>query len=874
MNTRIVPTLPIEPRAQHEDAVARSVHPTGIFTKFESHEVDQSIPTRFEEQVRKFPERIAVKSQSHHFTYTELNQTANRIAHAILDRRGESAEAVALLFAHDTMIVAAMLGVLKAGKFFVVLDTELPEARLDYILADAETHLILTDAQHRARATKLAAGQIGVLEVDHLYGTITAENPKLVTAPETYAYLVYTSGTSGTPKGVIENHLDVLHFVRVRTNSMHFCPQDRLSQTLPFSFSGAMTATFGSILNGATLSILDIKREGIRHLIAWLIQEQITILIVVPTTFRHMISSLQGHERFPDLRIILQGGDQTLPSDIDSFRRIFMPACLFSVGYGTSEVKIIAEYHLAHGTPTPENGVPVGYAVIDTEVLIIDEDGNEVDVGDVGEIVVRSRFISPGYWRRPEITAAKFATDPTDDGKRLYRTGDLGRKQADGTLYHLGRKDFQVKIHGQRVEVEEIESTLLKVQGVRQAAVVLRTDGVHDERLVAYVEIQKNEPSNSEIRRQLAEQLPSYMVPGHFVRLAQLPLNANGKIDRRALPMMEEIPKLVNDYIEPAAGLEATIAKIWAQFLKIERVGATDDFFELGGSSLLAAEMLLQLEKTSGRKAPVLSLLQGQTPRGMAAYILGEAKADVRPLLVAIQEKGPNLPIYLIPPTKGSALTYLNLAQALGAEQPVFAFDDAAVEGYEWTIEKLATRYLAELQQTQPHGPYVIGGMCKGATVALEMVQQLAKLGHKVALLLVLDGAAPGWEVPQDIQNQYKYYVKRLHAHMRTKTVGYMVRSQLHLRWQRWVNRFTGRKGARKYERYQPQATNARIVLYESEERYRIRHHERWQKWANGEMECQLVPGTTHQSVLKEQASILYIANDLKKRLAEVEPRV
>jgi thioesterase domain-containing protein len=571
---------------------------------------------------------------------------------------------------------------------------------------------------------------------------------------------------------------------------------------------------------------------------------------------------------------MMLGGDKVFASDIEAYRRVFEPSCVFRNGYGTSEVKLISEYLADHTSHIPENDTPVGFVVQETEVLIMDDNGNEVGPGQEGEIVVRSRFVSPGYWRRPEVTATKFAIYATDISKRLYSNCDLGRMEEDGCLFHLGRKDFQVKIRGQRVEIEEIENTLLKIAGIQEAAVMLRQVGIGDEQLVAYLATEGNAPTNNEIRNSLAEKLPAYMVPGQFVRLTQLPHNSNGKIDRVALPMPDqERPELENEYEMPAAGLETTIATIWGQFLGIEQVGAGDDFFELGGHSMLAVQMLTALEKALGRKVPVASLVQGQTVRGMAAWINGEEIADRPRMLIPIQEGGNQLPICLVPAMAASPLSFVELARELGPEHPIYAIDDTILLESEGTLEEVAAQYLAELRMVHPTGPYVIGGRCIGAIAALEMTRQLEEQGEEVALLVILDGVRPDLARPKGIPAKFNYYLQRLQKHLAAGSALTIIRTHLQWRLKNFKTSLQKPAGGggrtAKYFRYKPQTLQAPMVVYESEEFYRLLHHERWQVWAGGGMKCLMIPGTMHKSMWNTEGSMVQIATDLKKHLEQ-----
>ena len=407
--------------------------------------VEQSIPARFEEQVRRHPDRLAVKSGAAAWSYTELNARANRIAHAILEARSEPGETVALVLDQGVELVAAILGALKAGKIYVPLDPSLPAERLAELIADSRAPLVVTDARARPGT---AAGR--VLVATALAAGRPSGDPGLSIAPSAGAYVYYTSGSTGRPKGVLDCHRNVLHNVMRYTNTLRITSDDRLTLLQGPAFSGAVSSLFAALLNGGASFPYDVPKDGVRGIAPWLRREAITIYHSVPVLFRQVVS---GDGSFPDLRLIRLEGDRASPGDVEVFRRRCAPGALLVNGLGATECGLVRQYVVSAETPVPASVLPVGYAVEDMEIVLLDEAGQERAAGEVGEIAVRSRYLATGYWRRPDLTADAFAAAPGRDGVRVYRTRDLGRMAPDGCLEHLGRKDFQAKIRGQRVDV-------------------------------------------------------------------------------------------------------------------------------------------------------------------------------------------------------------------------------------------------------------------------------------------------------------------------------------------------------------------------------------------------------------------------------------
>ena len=606
--------------------------PANPFVVFPPEDVERSIPERFEEQVRRHPGRIAIKSGGRALTYDALNRAANRLAHAILRRRGMGSEPVALILEHGPAMVAGLLGALKAGKFYVPLDPSYPLARIRYMLEDSEAGLVLTSRPLRTLAEQLATGGHTLVDLEDPGDNLSDENPRLAIPGDTFSYILYTSGSTGQPKGVVENHRNVLHFTMVRTNSCRVSADDRLSLLQSFSFSGSATPLFGALLNGAALHPHDVKATGPMDLARWLIEEEITVCFSVVSTFRQLVSTLTGGEAFPKLRLIRIGGEPVYARDVELYKRHFSPDCILLNSLGSSEMKNFSEFFIDKDTEIAGEHVPVGYPVADTQILILDEAGQPVAPGDIGEIVVKTRYIAPAYWRRPRETRATFLPDPDGGDERLYRTGDLGRLLPDGNLVHLGRRDAQVKVRGQRVELAEVETALLDAPGVKDAAVGARKDQSGTSRLVAWVVPAGPPPSVAELRRHLLARLPEYMVPAAFVWLQALPLNPSGKVDRGGLPDPERSrPEMETAYVAPRIPVERQLAAIWAEVLQLDRVGVHDDFLELGGDSLRATQILARVRAVFGAHVSLREMFTAATVAEQAAALaqdIGRNAAD------------------------------------------------------------------------------------------------------------------------------------------------------------------------------------------------------------------------------------------------------
>lgn len=601
---------------------------TGAFLEFRKEEIEQSIPARFEQQAHGNSGRLAVKTDRCQLTYSELNQAANQVAHSILSRLGAGSEPVSLLLDDPALLIVAILGVLKAGKFCVPLDPLYPKTRNQRVIDDSKARCILTDSACVDLAREMAGEGRSWIELDGNKSSLCSDSGSgdigLPVSPDDFAYVLYTSGSTGEPKGVIQNHRNVLHFIMNYTNGLHVSPEDRLSLLYTWTNSAAAMDTFAALLNGAALFPFRLREEGTRRLGQWLIAEGITIYHSVASVFRSFVSGLSGREGFPALRLIDFGGEPVHKTDVEEYKEHFSPDCVLVNGFGTTEINVIRQFFIDKNTEITGALVPVGYQVEDSNVLLLGTSGEEVRLGDEGEICVESPFLAVGYWGRPELTNAAFSPSPRGGGRRIYHTGDLGRMEPDGCLTHLGRKDTQVKIRGHRVETGEVEVALRSMFGMEEAVVVARDYGNGGQRLVAYLVPGKQpKPTPNTLRSGLASLLPDFMIPSTFVMLDRLPRTPNGKLDRQALPAPETCrPNLETAFVAPRTALERMLADIWVDVLKVQDIGVHDNFFELGGDSLLAAQIMGRLHSSLDVDVSLRRFFEMPTLEGLAVAVV------------------------------------------------------------------------------------------------------------------------------------------------------------------------------------------------------------------------------------------------------------
>ena len=604
------------------------VRPMNPHAHFPLDAVEQSIGARFEEQVRKHPRRIAVRTPAHEWTYVELDRRANVIAREILRICPEGDDRISLLLEHDAPMVAAILGALKAGKTYVPLSPSHPRQRLERVLLDSQPRMLVADAANAALGRELAVGAMDLLLIEDLGDE--GDAVRAIVPPERLAYLLYTSGSTGEPKGVAQDHRNVLHHIRNYTNSLHISSCDRLVMLASYGFDAAVMDIFGALLNGATLLPFDIRNHDFNELDEWITAEGATIYHSTPTVFRHFFRTLPKNRSLPSLRLVVLGGEAVHSQDFELFRQRLPDGCILVNGFGQTEYSFSLQYSADSKMEFASCSIPIGYPLDETEVFLLDAEGHPGQI--FGEIAIRSPYLSEGYWRRPELTALAFKDDRREGKLRTYCTGDLGRLRVDGTIEFVGRKDFQTKIRGNRVELGEIEAVLRQHSQIQSAAVVARHSSENEQELVAYVVLKEaGSVSGIQLRGFLAKSLPDYMVPSALVTLDKMPLTANGKINRKALPL-PECERSTQDYVPPRTPFERTLAEIWSEVLGVEAIGVHDDFFEQGGHSLIATRLVSQMRRSFDVEIPIRAVFEKRTIENLAFYIAelqaGEAAPD------------------------------------------------------------------------------------------------------------------------------------------------------------------------------------------------------------------------------------------------------
>jgi len=697
-----------------------------------------------EEQVARAPDAVALVYEDRRLSYRALDARADALARR-LGELGVGPDILVGICAERSLeLVVGLLAILKAGGAYVPLDPTYPRERLAFMTEDAGAPVLLTQEhlrdvlpEHSATTVTLDAGV-----------PTTPARPPWRGTPDSLAYAIFTSGSTGRPKGAMNSHRAIVNRLLWMQAAYGLTPEDRVLQKTPFSFDVSVWELFWPLMVGARLVV---ARPGghqdAAYLVRLIVREGITTLHFVPSMLQVFLEQ-PGAQSCHSLRRVIASGE-ALPYELEQRFFARLGAELHNL-YGPTEAAVDVTYQPCAPSPR-RRPVAIGRPVANTAVHVFDRDLRPAPIGGHGELHVGGVQLARGYLGRGGLTAERFIPDPLSEepGGRLYKTGDLSRHLAGGAVEYLGRLDFQVKLRGQRIELGEIEATLAAHPSVREAVVLCRDDG-GDPRLVAYLVPRAGascEPPA--LRAFLEERLPEHMVPALFVELESLPLNPNGKADRKALgrlPLPGGEGRREGAFAAPRDVLELRLARIWEEVLGVASVGVRDDFFALGGHSLSAVRLLARIEQEQGRQLPLAAFFRAPTVEQLAR-LLRQHESPSAASLVAIRTGGTRAPLFCVHPAGGNVLSFVALADALGPDQPLYALQSRGLEGGEeplTRVEEMAARYLAEVRAAVPHGPYNLAGWSFGGLVAFEMARQLRRQGEEVALLALLDTRAPG----------------------------------------------------------------------------------------------------------------------------------
>ena len=700
----------------------------------------RSIHECFEEQAALNPNAVALEFGNSTVSYSTLSEMSNRVC-AVLQSRGlEPESCVGVCVPRSVEMIAALLGILKAGCAYLPLDLALPAQRLRFMLADASAHFVLGSSEQRFTVEELLPGaefiDMRALPAGPLNLVVSEVTDRNL------AYVLYTSGSTGTPKGVLIEHRAVVRLV-CDTNYIAISPDDVFLQFAPLSFDASTFEIWAPLLNGARLAIASPRDMTLTDIEEVIGRHRVSTLWLTAGLFNALVD--ERPDSFRNVKQLLAGGDVLSPAHVRKALLAMQDGCVIN-GYGPTEnTTFTCCYRVTRASEFGDN-VPIGQPISRTTVRILDSNLEPTAVGQFGEIFIGGDGLCRGYLNRPELDQEQFVPDPFASGEdaRLYRSGDLGRYLPSGDIEFGGRIDSQLKLRGYRIEPGEIEFAASECLGVSRSAVVaVRNQSDEKSLFCFYVADPESSITAEQLRLALQSALPLYMVPAHFRQLELLPLTANGKVDRKLLAEIGSQALSTRATIsEELHDIEPALLAMFRSVLGTETVSLDDDFFAVGGHSLAAARLFAKIEERFGAKIPLATMFRAPTIRKLAAVVRDRTASEEWSPLVAIRAEGTRRPLFLVHAIGGNVLNYKQLDAYLPADQPIYAFQAAGLKdnrGSDITIEEMAFTYITALRSIQPEGPYHLGGFSAGGVVAYEMAQQLKRQGEQVGTLLLFD---------------------------------------------------------------------------------------------------------------------------------------
>lgn len=717
---------------------------------------DSTIPGLFAEVVATRPDAVAIASpapdrggKSARLTYSELDRLSDQLARRMREAGVRKHSMVGVHLPRSALAVASILAILKLRAAYVPLDPVDPPLRTAEIIRDAQIDVIVTAT---GAGNRVAGVRATWLELDDRFDAALSDASSSAGEPlgeaEDVAYVMFTSGTTGKPKGVAVTHRNIIRLVR-NTNYVVLDPDQRFLLLAPLAFDASTFELWGALLNGAQLFVMPQRVPTTTEIAEALRNNGISVLWLSAGYFHAMVD--QEIEALAAVRQVLAGGDVLSARHVQRLLDAKADGIVVN-GYGPTENTTFTCCHVMAPGDRVGPSVPIGKPISNSRAYIVDRAGEAVPVGVVGELYAAGDGVARGYLGNEEATHAKFLPDPlgAERGERMYRTGDMARRRSDGTIEFLGRVDRQVKVRGFRIELDEIEAALRSTDQVADSAVVAIRDAGGSNVITAYVAPHPGGAvDQASVRQQLARTLPDYMMPGVFVVLEKLPLTVNGKVDRAALPQPASARS--DSIVEPRTALETQLLAIWQSVLGHSGFGIQDNFFDLGGHSLLALRLFAQIENVFGRRMPISALFEAPTIERLARALDDAGLAVKWDSLVAMRTGGTKPPVFLVPGIGGNVLCYADLARLLDADRPLYGLQSIGLDGKSEpleTIEEMAERYVTDIRSAQPSGPYLLAGTCFGGAVALEIARRLRAAGEKIEFLGLLETWPPSESPP------------------------------------------------------------------------------------------------------------------------------
>lgn len=705
----------------------------------------ESLPLLISRNLEKHAVKTAIRFYDTSITNGGLLAKSNQLAGLLIKKGIKRGDFVAVALDRSIEMVVTILAVMKAGAAYIPLDPTYPHDRINFMLQDSGAKLLLTNQKYQGYFSSNAE-EVLLEDILPELGSFSTENPDIKINCDDLAYLLYTSGSTGQPKGVLVGHNNIVNLLSSIQKWPGITADDRMLAISTISFDIAGLELFLPLISGAEMLMADTETAKDGYQLLKLIKSaEINLIQATPATFRMLIDAGWQNEKLP-FRVFCCG--EALQPDL---AKKLTTLCygLWNM-YGPTETTI---YSTGKQIFYEDEVITIGRPIDNTQVYILNEQLGLVTEGDIGEIFIGGEGVAKGYLNQPELTATRFPEDIYSEvpGRKMYRTGDLGRFLKNGEIEFLGRADHQVKIRGHRVELGEIESQLSRQENISQVVVIAREDQPGNQQLVAYVNAPLVTNNNKKEwvsiwKTALKEALPPFMVPAQIVLLSEFPLTPNKKIDRKALPKPENATTDINfGFVSPRTNIEKLVSDIWCDVLNLPAISIYDNFFEIGGHSLSAVQIMARLEKETGHRLPLASLFESPTIESLALLLQMDGKSITWDSLVPIRPKGSKTPLYIVHGGGLNVLLFNTLAIHMDPEQPIFGLQAKGLNGIDTPLDKLediATHYVSEIIKQNPDGPFALAGYSFGGIVAFEMAKQLQAIGKEVKVLALFDSYA------------------------------------------------------------------------------------------------------------------------------------
>jgi aspartate racemase len=849
----------------------------------------------FAAQAARVPGSEAVTDGVQSLTYRELDRRSNQLA-AYLQRLGIAPEVpVGLYLEPSVNMTLGILGVLKAGGACVPLDPSYPQDRLAHVCAENNFRVVLTQQHLRSNLSPPGA-EIFCLDAEWERAEKENDGPVPCQAgPGSLAYIIYTSGSTGKPKGVEITHGNLVHSTHAR--SLYYgADPGRFLLLSSFAFDSSLAGIFGTLCQGGTLVMtpgpLQSNLTRLSELVA---RQRISHLLCVPSLYSLLLDEAKANE-LSSLQVVMVAGESCPVELVERHFRVLPQAALYNE-YGPTEASVWSTVHKCRPGQSSQL-TPIGRPIPNVRVYVLDSHLTPLPVGVAGELYIGGPGVVRGYLNRKEETAERFIPDPfhPGSGARLYRTGDVVRYLPDGNLELQGRLDHQIKVRGFRIELEEIEAVISEYGGVKQVVVVYRSGSNGDPTLVAYLVPQETAALDVEdLRDFLGRKLPEPMIPSGFVKVEALPLMPNGKINRQALQASDG-PVSTTPFVAPENKIESKLVSIWEEVLGKRTVSVTENFFDLGGNSLLVAKLLLRIEQKLGKRLSLAHIFQAPSVRQLAPLLEGQSNSRQHAAVVPIQPKGTKPPLFWV---RGGPL-FLPLANYLGNDQPLLGLHLPALDANQlqapYKLEDIAAAFVQCMREAQPEGPYYLTGLCVNGVIAYEMARQLLAQGEKIGLLVLFDAQNPAYY--EDFSQESRAWLLRkriafqlsnlrdngiagLPDFLRDRYVG--IRRRLSVRyWRAWhaLNLRVRMERPDDLENivhpasfvYRPEPYPGRVVFFQSTDWPKGRYwdfHASWNGMIGGGLELHKIRGG-HESMFYK-SNVANLAEKLKTCLTEAQ---